>query len=178
MIGQHVRHPLSQEELKQKQLQIANLVPGFELMSDHIVITDENANIIYANPAVERHSGYKQVEVLGRNPGDLWGGHMSKREYVEMWGTIKSRKQPWHGEIENVHKNGTHYWQELRITPVLDDRGAVAFFIGIEPDVTARKVKDMIGERIKQVMIERAVRLEELDRKLKAIQGSVPPAVP
>jgi len=112
---------------------------GFDLLSDHVIITDENANVLYANRAVEEKTGYSLSEVIGKNPGDVWGGEMPKEFYEKMWHTIKSEKKPFVGEVKNVRKDGSEYWQELHVYPILDNKGEVKFFIGIEPDITDRK---------------------------------------
>ena len=40
------------------------------------------------------------------------------------------------GEIQNKRKDGTEYWQEVRMSPILDEQKNVKFFIGVEPNVT------------------------------------------
>lgn len=51
---------------------------------DHIVITDANGKIRYANPAVSLTTGYPHKEVLGKTPR-LWGGLMSNAFYKSFW---------------------------------------------------------------------------------------------
>lgn len=123
------------------------LKDGFDLLGDHVIITDENANILYANKAVERNTGFPLSESLGKNPGDLWGGKMPKEFYEKVWQTIKIEKKPFVGEVENKRKDGTAYWQEIHISPVLDENGEVKFFIGIEPNITDRKKRDQFKEQ-------------------------------
>src|SRR3989344_1570990 len=81
-------------------------------------------------------------EVIGKNPGDLWGGKMPDEFYKKMWHTIKEEKKPFVGKVENVRKDGTSYWQELHISPILDPNGNVQFFIAVEPNITDRKQKE------------------------------------
>lgn len=56
---------------------------AFEASQDHIIITDENANIIYANKAVEENTGFSLAEVIGNNPSVLWGGPYARRVLCE-----------------------------------------------------------------------------------------------
>ncbi len=136
-----MRAPISQEEISKRLGEISELglKKGFNLSPAHIVITDENANIIYANKAVESNTSFSPEEIIGKNPGDLWGGNMSKRFYEDMWHTIKVEKKPFAGEVQNTKKDGTLYWQELLITPILDESGEIRFFIGIEPNISEKK---------------------------------------
>src|SRR3990167_8617755 len=137
-----LRKHLTQAELRRVRKEIQHLRAGFDLLHDHVIITDESANILYANKAMEQATGFLIKDVIGKNPGDLWGGRMSKEFYKRMWDTIKVKKQPFVGEVRNVRKDGTEYWQELHISPILGVNGEVKFFIGIEPRITDRKKKE------------------------------------
>lgn len=71
---------------------------------------------------------------------------MPKEFYEKMWQAIKIEKRPFAAEVKNKRKDGTEYWQELHISPVLRENGEVKFFIGIEPDITERKERDKFRE--------------------------------
>lgn len=141
-----IRTSPSPSELKQYINEVESLTAGFDLLKDHVIITDEHATILYANKAVEENTGFSISEVIGKNPGDVWGGHMEKGFYEGMWHTIKVEKKPFHGEVRNIKKDGSEYWQELLISPILDADGEVQFFIGIEPDITDRKKQEQFRE--------------------------------
>lgn len=140
------RHILTKKELEKLAKAVIPFASGFELINDHVIITDEDANILYANAAAEYSTGYSKSEMIGKNPGDLWGGKMPKNFYEKMWKTIKFDKKPFIGSVLNVRKNGQEYWQELRVSPIFDKKGNVKFFIGIEPEIS-------IPERIKTALI-------------------------
>ena len=142
----HMRTPLSAADHEWKLKEVEKLKTAFDLLSDHVVITDENANILYANKGVERATGFSIAEAIGKNPADLWGGRMPKEFYEKMWQVIKIDKKAFVGEVKNVRKDGTEYWQEVHISPILDAQGEVKFFIGIEPDITTRKEREKFKE--------------------------------
>jgi len=81
---------------------------AFEASQDHIIITDENANILYANKAVEENTGFSLSEVIGKNPSVLWGGHMPEEFYQRMWHIIKVDKKSFVDEIHNKTKGGAN----------------------------------------------------------------------
>lgn len=112
--------------------------------SDHIIITDPEGIILYANPAVQKITGFSNEEVLGKKAGskELWGGLMAKSFYEKMWKTIKIEKKDFGGEIRNKRKNGEEYVALAKISPVLNDDGEVVFFVGIERDITKEKEID------------------------------------
>lgn len=147
-----IRVPLSKETLRNYIKEIEPLKSGFDAVSDHVVITDPNSNILYANEAVSRNTGFSHDEIIGKTPGDLWGGDTPKEFYQKMWRTIKEKKQPFVGEVENIKKDGTRYWQEIHISPILDSAGDVRFFIGIEPNITDRKEKEKFREEFISIL--------------------------
>lgn len=144
-----MRVPIPQEEISKRLKEITKLglKRGFDSSPFHIVITDDNANIIYANKAVQERTGFPVEEIIGKNPADLWGGNMPPKFYENMWRTIKIEKKPFVGDVQNKKKDGTSYWQELFIASILDEGGNVRFFIGIEPDITDKKQREQFKEQ-------------------------------
>lgn len=150
--NKNFRTPLLPDHLEQYLAVVKDLKWGFDMVSDHVVVTDPNANILYANKAAEKNTGYSIEEMIGKNPGDLWGGDMSKEFYEKMWEVIKIEKQPFVGEVKNKRKDGTQYWQEIHISPVLWENGDVKFFIGIEPDITEKKDKEVFRDEFMSIL--------------------------
>lgn len=105
---------------------------------DHIIITDPNSKILYANRAVERTTGYSKEEIIGNTPA-LWGGQMSDEFYQKFWKRIKEEKKSFVGELVNRRKDGHLYDAEAHVIPALDDDGNVQYFIGVERDITEKK---------------------------------------
>ena len=106
-----------------------------------IVITDNrlmNNPIVYANSAFEKITGYSSSEVLGKNCRFLQGGDVFQAE-KEIIRTAIIKCEPCTVVIRNYRKDGSLFWNELNISPILDERGNVTHFIGIQTDITARK---------------------------------------
>ncbi|OHA63419.1 MAG: hypothetical protein A2667_03105 [Candidatus Wildermuthbacteria bacterium RIFCSPHIGHO2_01_FULL_47_27] len=139
------RKPVPKKQLLKYLKEIKLLASGFDLLSDHVIITDSNANIMYANGAAERSTGFRVKEMIGKNPGDLWGGKMSPSFYRKMWRVIKTKKKPFVGSVRNLKKDGTAYWQKLCIVPVLDDKSGLKYFLGIEPKINGEENQNASG---------------------------------
>lgn len=133
------RVPITPEKMTALQEEIRPFVIMFDLLDEQIAVTDENANIVYVNHAAEEETGRTAKDMIGKTPGDLWGGNMPKEFYVQMWKTIKVDKKTFIGDVKNRKADGTTYWSELQIYPILDKEGNIRVFIAIEPNVTARK---------------------------------------
>lgn len=112
--------------------------------SDHVVITDPNGIVLYANAGLERITGFSPKEVLGKKVGtkELWGGNMSQEFYEELWRTIKVEKKPFTGEISNTRKDGVAYQALSSISPIVSKNGVLEFFVGIERDITKEREID------------------------------------
>lgn len=141
------RIPISSERIASLQQGIKSFVTVFDLLDDQIIITDENANIIYVNPAAEKQTGLAQEEIIGKTPGDLWGGNMTREFYENMWKTIKVEKRTFVGEVKNRRKDGETYWCEVRIFPILNPAGGIDLFVGLEPNITLRKNNETVEEK-------------------------------
>lgn len=133
------------ERYRQQVTETQKFALAVEGISEHVVITDVDGVILYANPAAERITGFSPAEVVGKKAGskELWGGHMEKEFYEKMWHTIKVEKKTFSGEIKNKRKNGEEYIAVSSISPVLNKDGEVEFFVGIERDVTREKEIDL-----------------------------------
>ncbi|MBK1673948.1 nitrogen fixation negative regulator NifL [Ectothiorhodospira shaposhnikovii] len=106
-----------------------------EQSSVAISITDTRANILYANPAFERVTGYGVAEVVGRNESILSDRHTPGLVYETLWGRLRQLK-PWSGVLVNRRKDGSRYLAELSIAPVLDGQGQLSHYLGMHRDVT------------------------------------------
>lgn len=109
---------------------------------NHIIITDTEGTVLYANSAAERITGYTQKEILGNTPR-LWGGLMAQKFYEKMWDEIKERKKPFEGELRNIRKNGEEYDAKAIISPIMDGEDLLGF-IGTEEDITQEKEVDQM----------------------------------
>jgi diguanylate cyclase (GGDEF)-like protein/PAS domain S-box-containing protein len=124
-----------------------------------IVITDTRGIIESVNPAVTRMTGYSNEELVGQHTRLLKSGKHDETFYKQLWNTILDGRT-WFGEITNRRKDGTLYYEEQHITPVLDDDGAIAHFIAIKQDVTARRTAET---KLQEANLELARRLAEVE---------------
>ncbi|MFB6226521.1 MAG: sigma-70 family RNA polymerase sigma factor [Candidatus Paceibacteria bacterium] len=98
-----------------------------------LVVTDECGVIQFANEQVTQKTGFSLAEMVGKKPGELWGGNMKNRFYKRMWGKIKYEKEPFVGEVKNKKKTGVKYTELMFCTPVLGEYGTVEHYIELNP---------------------------------------------
>ncbi|HCI13643.1 MAG TPA: hypothetical protein DFK12_06700 [Gallionellaceae bacterium] len=104
-----------------------------------IVIADRQAVIQWANPAFSRLTGYSLEETIGSHIRDLvQSGEQGPEFYERLWKTILSG-DVWQGEIVNKRKDGTHYPEEMTITPVRIESDEITHFIAVKQNISERK---------------------------------------
>jgi PAS domain S-box-containing protein len=126
---------LQQEELRKFKL-------AADSAYDHIVITDPDGIVLYANDAASRITGFTPKEILGTKAGKKWSLPMPHIFYEKMWRTIKTQKRVFTGELQNKRKSGEVYDALASISPILNAYGDVEYFLGIERDITRVKQVD------------------------------------
>lgn len=138
IIGSNRKAKLAVNEAVADYTKFKQAVDG---VSDHVIMTDPDGVITYANKAAERMTGYSKEEMYGERPS-LWGKQMPAEFYKNFWKVIKTDKQSFTGEIVNKRKNGQLYDAESLVSPILDSSGNVLFFVGIERDISKAKAVD------------------------------------
>jgi PAS domain S-box-containing protein len=108
---------------------------AIEQTVDSVIITNIAGEIAYVNPGFERVSGYSRTEVLGQHVKILNSGEHDSAFFREMWQTILLGNI-WHGHVINKKKDGTHYTDEVIITPVRNGAGEIVNFVSVQRDVT------------------------------------------
>lgn len=108
--------------------------------SDGIVITDALSSdmpVIYVNRAFTKLTGYDANEVVGKNCRFMQGDRHEESARTLIRAAIATRT-PGVAVLRNFRKDGSMFFNELRIAPVHDDSGVVTHFIGSQTDVSDR----------------------------------------
>ncbi|WCM17940.1 methyl-accepting chemotaxis protein [Paraburkholderia bryophila] len=91
-----------------------------------ITRTDLTGNIVYANEAFLRSSGYPHVEVIGKPQNIVRHPDMPEEAYRDLWETIGGDR-PWTGVVKNRRKQGGYYWVLANVTPVFEKGEKVGY---------------------------------------------------
>src|SRR2546421_5130774 len=125
-------------ERKRAEQQLRLQATALQAAANAIVITDNQSTISWVNPAFTVLTGYTLEEVLGQSISLLKSGKHDTAFYQTLWDTILAGRV-WHGEMINRRKDGSFYFEEQTITPVMNDANEIINFIAIKQDVTARE---------------------------------------
>lgn len=111
---------------------------ALDVADDGIVISDAtkaDAPIVYVSPSFERLVGYSADEILGTNCRMVQGPG-TDLDTVRQIAIALSSGHVFQGEILNYRKDGTPFWNFLRIAPIRDEMGRVTHYVGTQTDVT------------------------------------------
>ena len=102
---------------------------ALDVADDGIVISDASspeAPIVYVSPSFERLVGYSAGEILGTNCRFIQGPG-TDRDTVRQIAIALQGGKVFQGEILNYRKDGTPFWNLLRIAPIRDAAGNLAY---------------------------------------------------
>lgn len=127
---------ITEQKIIEDQLQLQS--NALEAAANGIVITDKDTNLIWANSAFWKITGYDKDEFL-KEKISVFNSSLSDISFYEnLWDTIK-HGDIWRGEMINRKKDGTTYFQEMTITPILNSENQITYFVSIIQDITERK---------------------------------------
>ncbi|UTW06662.1 PAS domain S-box protein [Pseudomonas benzenivorans] len=128
-------------ERKESEKQLRLLQRSLESSYNGVLIVDAQAEdlpIIYANPAFERITGYSPDEILGHNCRFLQRGDSSQKGIKAIRHSL-ARNSEVHAVLRNYRKDGSPFWNDLYISPVLDEGGQVTHFVGVQNDISEER---------------------------------------
>jgi diguanylate cyclase (GGDEF)-like protein/PAS domain S-box-containing protein len=102
--------------------------------------------VVYANRAFEQMTGFPVAEVLGRNCRFL-NCDRDENQLARLRSAIR-RGETFQTVLLNRRRDGTSFWNELTLTPLVSSSGRVTHYIGVQRDITATREGD---ERIQHL---------------------------
>jgi PAS domain S-box-containing protein len=90
--------------------------------------------IIYANQAFEVLTGYSGPEILGQNCRFLQGDDRDQPA-LRIVRAALALGEPCRAMLRNYKKDGTVFMNEIRLSPICDDNGAVTHFVGCQSEM-------------------------------------------
>jgi PAS domain S-box-containing protein len=130
----------TQEEMARKQLELDGQIAA---LNNAAIVSevDLKGNILAVNDEFCRLAKYTREELIGQKQSIVRHPDMPAAIFDDLWATIVKGKV-WRGEVKNKAKDGSHYWVNATITPVLGENGRPIKYIGVRFDITAQKEQD------------------------------------
>ncbi|BAQ65920.1 PAS domain S-box protein [Geminocystis sp. NIES-3709] len=129
--------------------------------NDSIIITkadtidEPGPEIIYVNEAFTKMTGYTLEEVLGKTPRLLQGEKTNRVELDKVRNAL-SQWQPVTVEVINYRKDGSEFWSQFSVVPVVSQNNTITHWISVHRETTERKKNEealrLSEERFRQVV--------------------------
>ncbi|MBJ7221042.1 MULTISPECIES: response regulator [unclassified Brenneria] len=160
-------------ERKMTQLALRDRQAVLDILDRYAIVTetDLQGRITKVNDRFLTVSGYRAEEVIGQRHSMFTSGTHDAPFWREMWRTV-SRGGIWHGEICNRAKDGSLYWLDSVIAPMLGEKGRPVKYMSIRSDITNLKLSlDMLERTGKIASVGGWYYLPE-NRKLHLTRGT------
>ena len=127
--------------------------------SNIISKTDINGIITFVNDEFCKISGYTKEELIGQNHNIVRHPEVPPSTFKQLWQTIL-QKQTYKSTVKNLAKDGSTFYVNTTVCPILDENGDIEEFIAIRYDVTE-------SVRLSEALITKDEELEELNATLE-----------
>ncbi|MGX7704586.1 PAS domain-containing protein [Methylobacterium sp. Gmos1] len=147
----------------------APFLAAFRASAAPMVMTDPalpDHPIVFANDAFCRLTGYAADEVIGRNCRFLQGPDTDPSAVAQVRDAI-SRGEPVRVDLLNYRKDGHPFWNDMTLTPVRDETGALRSYFAVLTDVTRTRQAEWALSREKDGLAQ------DLEARNRALQAAL-----
>ncbi len=109
------------------------------------------SRIVYVNDAFSRITGYSDVESAGRTPRILHGPKTDEAVLDQICAAVR-RWETARVELIHYRKDGSEFWVDLNIIPIVDERGAFTYWVSVLRETTDRKRAEILERDRNQVL--------------------------
>jgi|APTNR8051073442_1049403.scaffolds.fasta_scaffold05300_4 PAS domain S-box-containing protein len=114
-----------------------------EELDRSVIISDPSMPgmpIIYVSEEFEAQTGYPPAEVLGRTCRFMQGPETDPKAVQAIRRAVET-KNSITIDVLNYRKDGSPFWNRLRIRPICDDNGTLLYYIGTQNPIGADAVR-------------------------------------
>ena len=131
-----------EEELQKLREEVAELRVRADITNLTSIVSESDlkGDIITINQKFCDISKYSREELIGKPHNTTRHPDMPKDTFKELWSTI-GRGNTFRGIIKNRAKDGTPYYVDAVIAPVMGENGKPKKYIGVRYDITATEIE-------------------------------------
>lgn len=122
--------------------QINELNVRVDIMNETSIVSESDlrGDILSVNEKFVEISKYSRDELIGAPHSTTRHPDMPKETFKELWSTI-GRGKTFRGVIKNQAKDGTPYYVDAVIAPVMGPNGKPIKYVGVRYDITANEIE-------------------------------------
>lgn len=125
-------------EVEDKEAVILNDLKQYKFIMDEssvVSMTDPRGVMTYVNDQFCNISGYTREQLIGQKHNIMRHPDTPSEYIAELWKTI-ARGKIFKGIIKNLRPDGTHYYHNVTIIPIKDEKGRILQYTSCSQDVT------------------------------------------
>ncbi len=136
-------------ERKRTEAQLRLLKSVVVNSNDGVMVAEADTNdplaskIAYVNEAFTRITGYADVEAVGKTPRILYGPK-TDAALLERIRTAVKKWESTRGDVIHYRKDGSEFWVDLNVVPIVDERGAFTYWVSVLRETTDRKRAEIL----------------------------------
>ncbi|MCS6905097.1 MAG: PAS domain S-box protein, partial [Bacteroidia bacterium] len=127
--------------------------------------TDLKGIITFANEKFAQISKYSVEELIGKPHSIVRHPDTPSQVFKEMWATI-GRGQIWQGIIKNRAKDGSPYWVNATVAPIMGPNNKPMKYISIRFDITEQIRQAEIIQKQLELSLAQQLELEQYQKEL------------
>lgn len=135
-----------------------------------VAVLDLQGKILEANDNFCQLSGYSREELIGQTHNLLLSQHHPPEFVDEVYATVEQNKI-WRGEICNRARDGSLYWVDTTIVPMLDEHDHTEGYFTLRIEISERK--RLMGQLRDQAYHDALTGLPNRAAILNAIQAAI-----
>jgi PAS domain S-box-containing protein len=108
-------------------------------ISNSVIVTNPNRQLIWANAAFTENTGFSFEEVKGKVPGHFLQGKETDPKTIKYMRQRLRQNLPFECEIQNYKKNGEKFWMRINVQPLFNEDGSINGYIGVGANITEQK---------------------------------------
>ena len=138
-------------EQRHLEKHMRNLSAAVEAVQDGCILVDaqdKEMPVVFVNAGFTTVTGYSAADVLGHNCRFLQGRDTDPDAIARLRTAISQGRACW-CELLNYRKDGTPFWNLMRLSPIYDSDGLLTHYVGILSDITKRKQRELDNRQLR-----------------------------
>ncbi|MFZ1289992.1 MAG: PAS domain-containing protein [Melioribacteraceae bacterium] len=107
--------------------------------------TDTKGVINYCNRIFMEFAKYEEQELLGQQHNIVRHPDMPRCVFKLLWDTVLNKREI-NAYVKNMAKDGSYYWVDANITPVMDEKGSIQGYYSVRRKPDSKKL-----EKVKKI---------------------------
>jgi len=138
--------------------------------------TDTDGIITFVNDEFCKISGYTKEELIGKNHNIVRHPDVPASKFKLLWDIIRA-KETYRSTVKNRAKDGSTFYVNTTVTPILDENGEIEEYIAIRYDVTKevefKRALEKKERELEQLNLTLEQRVEKQTKQLKELNQTL-----